>query len=332
MRNELSTDEAFHAKMSDAQNVGRRCCGRAHTTTSCSGKKRSRNSGDKIRIELATDTILIMKRKNILQQCVLVLVMLSTMVASGGGTKVETESMRISVVYNNVPHTPGLKTGWGFAAVIETPDHTILFDTGGNGIILLSNMEHLGIDPKAVNAVVLSHIHADHTGGLDAFLDRNSEVTVYVPESFPASFQENVRRHGARVEIVGGPRRLFGGMHSTGEMGTGIKEQALIIETPKGLVIITGCAHPRITNIAAAARQYLAKDIYLLMGGFHMLAMSEAEIRSIIDNLRDLGVKEIAPSHCTGDKATSLFHQVWGDDFIDGGCGAIIEVPPSVVR
>jgi len=44
------------------------------------------------------------------------------------------------------------------------------------------------------------------------------------------------------------------------------------------------------------------------------------------------GVKEIAPSHCTGDKAISLFHQVWGDDFIEGGCGAIIEVPPSVVR
>lgn len=76
-----------------------------------------------------------------------------------------------------------------FSCLIEGLDKTILFDTGGNGDILLANMQRLGLDPEDVDAVVLSHIDADHTGGLGAFLARNPDVTVYMPESLPASFQ-----------------------------------------------------------------------------------------------------------------------------------------------
>ena len=109
-------------------------------------------------------------------------------------------------------------------------------------------------------------------------------------------------------------------------MGRTIKEQALIVDTAEGLIVITGCAHPNVADMAEQAQVYLGKDIYLLMGGFHLGGRSDAEIQAIIQRLQALGVKKLAPSHCTGDKAMRMFHEAWGDDFIEGGLGAIIEV------
>jgi 7,8-dihydropterin-6-yl-methyl-4-(beta-D-ribofuranosyl)aminobenzene 5'-phosphate synthase len=231
------------------------------------------------------------------------------------------------VVYDNVAYTPELETAWGFAAVLEAAGGTVLFDTGGDGRRLLANMQRLGIEPERVDAVVLSHIHADHTGGLGEFLARNARVTVYLPQSFPVGFRRAVEQRGARVETVGGPRRLFGNLHSTGEMDEGTKEQGLIVDTEAGLVVVTGCAHPDIVEMARAAQKYLGKNIYLLMGGFHLLGHSERQLRGTLRALRGLGVRKVAPSHCTGDEAIALFRETWGSEFIEGGCGAIIQVP-----
>lgn len=255
------------------------------------------------------------------------LLMTQAIVAAGGTENIERGQLRLHVVFNNVFYKAGLETGWGFSCLIEGLDKTILFDTGGNGDILLSNMQHLGLDPEAVDVVVLSHIHADHTGGLGAFLTRNPDVTVYLPESFPASFQRGAKRLGAATEAVSGPRQLMDKVYSTGEMGWAIKEQALIVDTREGLIVITGCAHPNVADMAERAQVYLGKNIYLLMGGFHLGGRSDAEIRAIIQRLKVLGVKKVAPSHCTGDNAIRIFHDEWADDFIEGGLGAVIEVP-----
>jgi len=110
-------------------------------------------------------------------------------------------------------------------------------------------------------------------------------------------------------------------------MNHGIREQALIVDTPQGLIVITGCAHPDVADMAAQAKAYLGKDIYLLMGGFHLGGRSEADIRAIIQRLQALGVRKVAPSHCTGDRALRLFREAWKDDFIEGGLGAVIAVP-----
>jgi 7,8-dihydropterin-6-yl-methyl-4-(beta-D-ribofuranosyl)aminobenzene 5'-phosphate synthase len=235
--------------------------------------------------------------------------------------------LRITVVYNNVSHTPALETAWGFAAVIETGSSTVLFDTGGDGSILLSNLQRLGIDPTSIDAIVLSHIHGDHTGGLDQFLERHSNVTVYMPVSFPKTFRRMIEQHGARVETVSGPRRLFANLHSTGELGESIKEQALIVDMEEGLVIVTGCAHPGVIQIARVAREYLRREIHLLMGGFHLIGLDKDKLRTTIRDLRNLGIHRVAPGHCTGNPAVALFREHWGSDFLEGGCGAILEIP-----
>ncbi len=248
-------------------------------------------------------------------------------IAVGAMQNNEQGQLRFHVVFNNVPYKSGFATGWGISCLIEGLPETVLFDTGGDGNILLANMQQLGLDVGAIDAVVLSHIHGDHTGGLGAVLARNPEVTVYLPESFPSSFQQEIAFLGATVETVAGPRQLLKGVYSTGEMGWGVEEQPLIVDARDGLVVITGCAHPNVAEMAERATSYRGRNIALLMGGFHLGGSSDAEIEAIIQRLKKMGVQKVAPSHCTGERAIQLFREAWGKDFIEGGLGAVIELP-----
>ena len=236
-------------------------------------------------------------------------------------------SLRITILFNNVSHMPGLASGWGFSCLVEGPEKTILFDTGADGEMLLANMRRLELDPKGVDVVFLSHIHGDHTGGLDAFLVQRSGVEVVMPTGFPATFLKAVTGRGAQVKMVRTGGRLMDRVYSTGPFHDGIVEQAMIVETEKGLVVITGCAHPGIAHIAETAVRLTGSRIHLLLGGFHLLGKSPMEIQAIISRLKALGVKKVASSHCTGETAIALFRQAWGKDFIEGGLGAVIEFP-----
>ena len=111
-------------------------------------------------------------------------------------------------------------------------------------------------------------------------------------------------------------------VRATGELGTAIVEQSLIVETDKGLVVITGCAPPGIVEIVRRAKVYGV--VYLVMGGFHLGDKSAREIETIIADLKRLGVRQVAPSHCTGDEAIQLFRAAFGADSILVGAGAIV--------
>jgi 7,8-dihydropterin-6-yl-methyl-4-(beta-D-ribofuranosyl)aminobenzene 5'-phosphate synthase len=238
------------------------------------------------------------------------------------------DALRLTVVFNNVSDLPGLTPGWGFSCVVEGLERTLLFDTGSDGGVLLDNLRRMKIHPQAIEAVFLSHIHGDHTGGLDELLAAHAELEVWLPAEFPASFQQAIAVTGARVRPVSAGGRLFGSACSSGQLGDGIVEQALILDTPQGLVVITGCAHPGIARIAETALRLTGKRIHLLMGGFHLMAASHEEIAESILRLQALGVQRIAPSHCTGEEAMAQFRQAWGEDFVEGGLGAVIEVGP----
>jgi 7,8-dihydropterin-6-yl-methyl-4-(beta-D-ribofuranosyl)aminobenzene 5'-phosphate synthase len=250
---------------------------------------------------------------------------LGTVLAARDG---DWSGLRISIVFNNVPSASGLQTAWGFAAVVEGLEKTLLFDTGGDGALLLANMKEMGIDPEMIDGVFLSHAHGDHAGGLDRFLRRNPSVTVFMPASFPRRFQRAAAEAGGYVVTISAATKLFEGTYSTGPMGRATEEQALVLDTPKGLVIMTGCAHPGIVDVAREAKRQRGKEVRLLMGGFHLLRHSKSRIRATIDALEALGVVQVAPSHCTGDRATAMFRKAWGKDFLDGGCGAVIELDP----
>jgi 7,8-dihydropterin-6-yl-methyl-4-(beta-D-ribofuranosyl)aminobenzene 5'-phosphate synthase len=175
--------------------------------------------------------------------------------------------MKITILYDNNAK-PGLKPGWGFSCLVEN-DRKILFDTGDNGEKLIWNFGKLSIEPRSVDIVVLSHNHWDHVDGLESFRRLNSEAQVIYPETF---------LH---------PTELTADIYSTGALGTGIREQALVARTQKGNVVVTGCAHPGLEKIIQTAKQL--GEIYAVLGGFHGFS-----------RLNELdGIKLIAPCHCT---------------------------------
>ncbi len=73
---------------------------------------------------------------------------------------------RIKIVYDNNAER-GFESGWGFSCLIEKNKDRVLFDTGANSETLLYNMRRLAINARAINIVVLSHNHGDHTGVLN---------------------------------------------------------------------------------------------------------------------------------------------------------------------
>ncbi len=241
--------------------------------------------------------------------------------------KTEKGKVIITSVYDNYQVNPDLTTNWGFGCVIRTPFKNILFDTGADSSVLLSNMEKMNIDPEDIDIVVISHIHGDHVGGLSGFLERNSNVKVHIPSSFPNSWRRKIKSCGAEYQDVKNFRQISDNVYTTGEMGTWIKEQSLVLDTKEGIVIITGCAHPGVVNIVKKARQILPdKNVYLVMGGFHLSGASDSKLRSIIKEFRDMGVQKVAPSHCSGDRCRELFKEEYRNDYIESGVGKIIEI------
>jgi len=78
--------------------------------------------------------------------------------------------MKITILYDNTAFRKDLQADWGFSALVEVEDTPkILFDTGGNRKILLSNMGKLGIDPVSIDEIFISHLHFDRTGSLLTF-------------------------------------------------------------------------------------------------------------------------------------------------------------------
>jgi len=228
--------------------------------------------------------------------------------------------LTITIVYDNVPFDERLKPAWGFAALVEYQDHTLLFDTGGDGSTLVDNMRMLGIDPGRIDTVVLSHVHADHTSGLNDLLEYGARPVVYVPPSFSTSFKRLVSEKTEVVEVAPG-QMIAGGIFTTGEMGESIAEQALVIKTDPGLVIITGCAHPGIVKMVEQACSLFNEPVHLVLGGFHLTEKNQDELNAILRDFRRLEVNQVAPSHCTGEQAVAMFAAEYGDQFVRAGIG-----------
>lgn len=234
--------------------------------------------------------------------------------------------LNVTTIYDNYKVDDDFEKGWGFSCLVKAENKSILFDTGADSETLLKNMEKLEIDPKDLDIIFLSHIHHDHTGGLEGVLKQNSDLDVFIPSSFPSSFRKKVRNFQAEPIDVKEPKEIIKGIYSTGELGTLTKEQSLLVKSERGLVIITGCAHPGIVNIVERGKEVMDEKVYLVMGGFHLSSATDRRIKGIINSFRDLGVKKAAPCHCSGDRTRELFKQEYGENYIENGVGKKISI------
>ena len=102
-------------------------------------------------------------------------------------------------------------------------------------------------------------------------------------------------------------------------------EQSLVIDSDKGLIVLAGCSHPGIYKIAKTIKEDFNKNIYALLGGFHLEVYPAIFVKIIGSLLKRLKIKIIGPSHCTGGKATGVLQKVFKEKFIEFGCGRTFE-------
>jgi len=230
-------------------------------------------------------------------------------------------SLQLSIVYDNNAYDERLQTDWGYSCFVQGLEKSILFDTGAKGQILLSNMGKLGIMPEKIDVVVLSHAHGDHSGGLEDLLDQNSRIEVFLHNSFSSEFREKIRKKASNVVEVEDSQKICEGAYTSGVINGWIKEQSLVLDAASGIVLITGCAHPRIINIIGRVKELFKIEISLAMGGFHLAGFEKKEIKEIIGRFRDLGVQKVGPCHCSGNDARMLFQEEYRNDFLEIGVG-----------
>ncbi len=203
-------------------------------------------------------------------------------------------------------------SSFGFSCFIEVDGRSILFDVDSDWSVVKYNADVLGIDLLGVEAIVISHWHSDHCGGLSECLEwfssNNRSVRVVVPSKRLGIDNEIECRRG--LEIV--PHVVSSG--SVRRFGIGIEEQAVIIDTPKGPIIVTGCCHPGLDRFIDIALELTKKEkVFGVIGGLHI---GYDEAFDLVPILRSVNVEFLAPCHCTGEDAIDLFEKEFGDKLI----------------
>jgi len=232
----------------------------------------------------------------------------------------------IRIIYDNTTKTDGLASDWGFSLIISGLKNVILFDTGADPDIFESNFRKMNLDASRVDFLVLSHQHDDHTGGIPGFVKMKKNIPIVIPESFSGEFKNEMVKSGLEPVLVSNPALICKNLYSSGEFAGPIPEQALVLNTSKGLVVITGCSHPGIVEMLKEIKSAFNKNIYMVFGGFHLLDKSDKEMENIIAEMKALGVIKCGATHCTGVQQIKMFKDSFGADFIELGVGNSIVI------
>ena len=238
----------------------------------------------------------------------------------------QTKNLEILILYDNVCAIADGTPDHGFACLVRTDQTIGVFDTGTKPAIFAHNLDALQVDMAQVQWVALSHPHYDHVGGLDVALDRAPHAQVIMPAGFPASVKKKVLDAGAPLVEIEAPGEFAPTVWATGPLGGPIVEQALVVPTPRGPVLITGCSHPGIAEMVEFVARRWGTPLPLVIGGFHLMSHPKYAIRDIIARFRAAGVERVGPLHCTGATAQQMFAEEYGADYVEGGVGRLIVV------
>jgi len=270
--------------------------------------------------------------------------------------------LSITVVVDNTP-SGHFHSEHGLALWINSGDKRILFDTGQSNLIL-QNAKTLDIDLANTDAIVISHGHYDHTGGLPSAINIASKAKIYLhPAATEPKFSQKTSEaksigmpdsakeaiQGQHMIWTATPATIFPGISVTGQVprmndyeDVGgaffvdancekpdelLDDQTLFIESTKGLVVVLGCAHSGVVNTLDYISKLTGyKKIYAVIGGMHLSNASQVRIANTIEALKKYEIKKIVPLHCTGQKAMQDFKTAFGDKCLFLGAGGQISL------
>ena len=265
-------------------------------------------------------------------------------------------ALRVCVLVNDATRDEPWLAEHGVAFWVEvvggTQPYCFLFDTGRTAQVLAHNARAMHVDWSAAEAVVISHGHNDHTGGLlealkacgrrvpvilhpDALLPKLKTVPILRTIGAPHRWDQ-VGETGCLL-ATREPVQLVAGVQTSGEiprttafegpeefhtLRDGRLERddmrddlALFIHLPDvGLVVVTGCAHAGIVNtIRHGLALTGATRLRAVIGGFHLLRATPERIRQTIEALQALQPELLVPIHCTGDRAVAELARGFGE-------------------
>jgi 7,8-dihydropterin-6-yl-methyl-4-(beta-D-ribofuranosyl)aminobenzene 5'-phosphate synthase len=271
------------------------------------------------------------------------------------------EQIRITLLAENTARGRGILGEHGLSYWIQTPFGNTLFDTG-QGMVLRSNADILGIDLSATDAIVLSHGHYDHSGGLEAARHLAPQAKIYMHPDAPiirfsekkdgsmrAAYTPYFSEYGwaqAEKECVwtAKPTEVSSGLFATGEVprlieyeDTGgvfsldpagkktdeiLDDQSLYLPTPRGTIVVLGCAHAGVLNTIEYIRTLTGEaPIRAVLGGMHLLHATPERLRLTYDRFKTWKIPLLAPCHCTGVGAIAGFRHEFPGQFEDAHAG-----------
>jgi len=227
--------------------------------------------------------------------------------------------------------------------LIETEAGRVLFDTGQSGTVLLHNLEFLGVDPAAIDALAISHAHYDHTGGLPSLLERvRPGIPLYAnadlfrerfarregePQSMGLSLTREELAARLTLHLSDAPQEIIPGVWTTGEItsrpepeGRSARhvvregetfvpdpyrdDMALVLELNNRLVLLCGCCHAGLLNTLAHVQRSFERPIVVIAGGLHLTSATAEHLQHVGKVLVEMeSVQRVYPNHCTGEAA-----------------------------
>ncbi|WP_018248702.1 MBL fold metallo-hydrolase [Orenia marismortui] len=266
------------------------------------------------------------------------------------------ESIKVKILVENRVAKENLLAEHGLSFLISYQGKNYLFDTG-QGLALMHNIKALGIEVSDIDGVILSHGHYDHGNGLKDILTLNPELEVYAhPESFRVKYSKkgddlvlrglNINREEIKnFNSIEEATEIVEGLWLTGEIKRRNNreiisksfrkeflgkveqddfsdEQAVFIETDRGLVVLLACTHAGVINTLEQIKRVTnGQKIHAILGGMHLINVSQKRINEIVDYLDHLDFELIVPLHCTGFKAMKAMTEKFRDKVKVGQVG-----------